>query len=51
MRFTEAERQQRCRENKKLRGVKEIRGVYVKAENYEETKQKAKDYIKNLEGE
>ena len=51
MKFTNAELMQRKREGKALRGLKELRGVYVKAACYEETKKKAKDYIKNLEGE
>ena len=49
MKFTNAELMQRKRENKELRGLKELRGVYVKASTHEKTKELVKAYIKNIE--
>jgi hypothetical protein len=41
---------QRKREGKALRGLKELRGVYVKIESHDETKKRVKKYIEQLEG-
>jgi hypothetical protein len=52
MTFTDAEKQQRYREGKKLRGKKELRGIEIDLSKLDETiaKQKVKELIKNLEG-
>jgi hypothetical protein len=50
MKFTNAELMQRKREGKALRGLKELRGVYVKIESHDETKKRVKKYIEQLEG-
>lgn len=49
MRFTNAELMQRKREGKELRGLKELRGVYVKAIDHDATKELVKAYIKQIE--
>ena len=51
MKFTNAELMQRKREGKELRGLKELRGVYVKAATHDITKSKVKALIKQIEGE
>lgn len=51
MKFTNAELMQRKREGKELRGLKELRGVYVKASTHDETKAQVKALIKQIEGE
>lgn len=51
MRFTNAELMQRKREGKELRGLKELRGIYVKASSHDTTKELVKAYIKQIEGE
>jgi len=49
MKFTNAELMQRKRERKELRGLKEIRGIYVKASSHDEIKILVKDYVKSME--
>lgn len=51
MKFTNAELMQRKREGKELRGLKELRGVYVKVSTHDETKAQVKALIKQIEGE
>jgi hypothetical protein len=53
MKFTNAELCKRKREGKSLRGLKEIRGVYVNLAKLDETvaKQAVKELITKLEGE
>lgn len=53
MRFTNAELMERKREKKRLRGLKELRGVYVDLSKVDEitAKQKVKEFIKQLENE
>lgn len=49
--FTNAELMQRKREGKELRGLKELRGIYVKSNAHDTTKELVKAYIKQIEGE
>lgn len=49
MKFTNAELMQRKRENKELRGLKELRGIYVKSNAHDTTKELVKAYIKDIE--
>lgn len=49
MKFTNAELMQRKREKKDLRGIKELRGIYVNASSHDETKILVKDYVKSME--
>lgn len=51
MKFTNAELQLRKREDKKLRGLKELRGVYVSLDEYEEQKVKVIKYVKKIIGD
>lgn len=51
MKFTNAELQLRKRECKKLRGLKELRGVYVSLDEYEEQKVKVIKYVKKINGD
>lgn len=51
MKFTNAELMQRKREGKELRGLKELRGIYVKTNTHDTTKELVKAYIKQIEGE
>ncbi len=50
MKFTNAELQIRKREGKKLRGLKELRGVYISLNDYEEQKLKVVKYVKRISG-
>lgn len=50
MKFTNAEIQVRKREGKKLRGLKELRGVYVSLDDYETDKAKVVKYVKKING-
>lgn len=50
MKFTNAELMQRKREGKALRGLKELRGVFVSIESHDKTKELVKAYIAKIEG-
>lgn len=51
MKFTNAELMKRKREKKELRGVKELRGIYVKASSHDEVKILVKDYVSKIESD
>jgi hypothetical protein len=51
MKFTNAERQVRKRENKILRGVKQVLGIYVPEDLHDELKPKIIKYAEKLAGE